>query len=255
MMIDAIDINEDYENHISLWNTQPTNAVKILQTVVNHYHLQKSINNRVQYPTLLVCGERDSGRRCLAKAVHNSFGNLYWKETEGLVSGYGQDLATWLRETDEHTTVFIQNAESLSAFCINVILTVIREKRLLITHKFDRNVNYIPFESRLIILSANTQNLNRLLPILDVVSIRVNLPYKRPKGELFKIVQQRCSFLGWECSDTLLRNISQVSSSIGQCVEILDFTQMVSMGEKMSSSHLNKALQLLSANSPSQAQQ
>jgi hypothetical protein len=202
------------------------------------------------YPPILICGTPNSGRRCLAKATHNSFGNLRWKEIDGKILAYGHNMEEWFKSSDVHESLFIRNAEHISPYCMNLIVRITKERKLLITHPFEVQTETLPFESRLLIMSCDLKNIESLNPILDIISVRVNLPYHLPEPDLFRVLKQRCHFLNWPVeSDQLFRNIAKVSPHVGQCVNILAFTHKVAMGQTMTSYHLNKALHLLNLNS------
>ena len=124
-------INETFENEINLHRSigNPI-TIEILQTIVEQFHVDKSEGRSVSYPSILLTGPENSGRRTIALALNNTLCNNF-KETLGQTLAYGgDDIYEYFLNSSEDTTHFINQAEFLSSHAQNVIYRILQENTL-----------------------------------------------------------------------------------------------------------------------------
>ena len=249
------DINDTFEEEINLHRSigNPI-TVEILQTIVEQYHADKSDGRTTSYPSIILSGKENSGRRTIALALNNTLCNQF-KETLGqtLAMG-GDDIYEYFLNSSEDTTHFINQAEYLSSHSQNVIYRIFRENTLYVVSPLERRTDKSQYEGGLIILSEDATVKSRLIrPLVNAIDVRCFLNDKYTPDEIVGILKQRIRCLGWSCEDDgILENIGSVSDgNVKQAIDVLSFTYRVMRSQSqnvLTEAHLNRCLRLLNSN-------
>ena len=249
------DINDTFEDEINLHRSiGNTNTVEILQTIVEQYHADKSDGRTTSYPSIILSGRENSGRRTIALALNNTLCNRFKETLGGLLSMGGDDIQEYFLNSSEDTTHFINQAEHLSPYAQNVIYRILRENTLYVVSPLERRTDKCQYEGGLIILSEDAKVKSRLIrPLVNSIDVRCYLNDKYTPDEIVGILKQRIRCLGWSyADDEILRNIGRVSDgNVKQAIDILSFTYRVMRSQSqnvMTEAHLNRCLRLLNSN-------
>ena len=239
------DINANFEP--SLWNfIGQKKTISILKTVVSQYYNDKTEGRNPDLPSILLLGE--SGRRTIAQAIHNSFGNIEFREVLGKTLGMGENVSDYFLCGFDDITYFINACDDLSSYSQSLIFKLLNEKLLYIFDPYERKTTKASFPKRLIIFSAYDKE--RVIPALyNSIDVHCNLT-EYSVNELFQIMKQRCSILNWKCeSDKILEHIARVSNgNVDRSIRILFMVYRIMRSQDknvMNTSHLNKALHLM----------
>ena len=249
------DVNNTFENEINLHRLiGNVNTVGILQTIVEQFHVDKSDGRTISYPSILLTGPENSGRRTIALALNNTLCNRF-KETLGQTLAYGgDDIYEYFLNSSEDTTHFINQAEFLSTYAQNVIYRILKENTLYVVRPLEKRTDKCQYEGGLIILSEDATVKSRLIrPLVNTIDIRCFLNDKYTPNEIGEILKQRIKCLGWSCEDDdILENISRVAGgNVKRAIDILSFTYRVMRSQSqnvMTEAHLNRCLRLLNSN-------
>jgi Holliday junction resolvasome RuvABC ATP-dependent DNA helicase subunit len=215
-----------------------------LMSLVDQLTNDRIAGRSPEYPVVLLAGCPGSGRRTLARALHNAVGNLEFREA-GLILGISEDHTPFFESATEHTTLFIPNFGKISSDVAGALIHIVRDKCF---HNFFPVTEIIHFENKLIILSYDGVAI--IDPeILKYIGVRCDLaPYSL--DHVYQILRQRTDFLAWKASETTLRLIAQNSkNSPGTAMKMLQQTYVIARSEnkdKINIKHAQKALVLCS---------
>ena len=244
------DVNSSFSEEITLWNIiGQRNAVEILRTCVDQYQADTIDGRNPKLPSILLIGERGIGKKTLAQAFNNSLGNVISIEV-GHSLGLGQDFYECFKEATEHSTLYIDSCENLNRIFQSAIYRVLKEHVLRVPFLFERKMDEIPFENRLIILSSvDTRKI--MTTLLDAIDVKIHLG-KYSIDELCEILKQRCRVLNWEYENGIMENIAKISNgNAGKAIRILmmGYRVMRSKDEDiLKSGHLNRAVHMMDKN-------
>ena len=192
-----------FDEHISLWNLKgQTQSVAILRAAAEQYLNDKTEGRNPKYPSILLIGENGIGRRTLARALHQSLGQLDFKESIPQTGSLDDDIRRYWREASDHTTYFINSVDSLTQYIQAQIYKILRNHKVRIVNHMARKEEVISVPNRLVVLSATNEN--RVLPqLLNVVDIHCHLEKYTP-DELCDILEQRCNLAHWQYDKDVL---------------------------------------------------
>ncbi|MFC1764987.1 Holliday junction DNA helicase RuvB C-terminal domain-containing protein [Planctomycetota bacterium] len=166
-------------------------------------HLQAHFNirsltgddNQPFGPVALV-GPSGTGKTMVAKAIHAELGNIHLFHSNGETINSRNELFPILLNADKNATVFIDEAQGMSAKTQNILLTAISERFLPITFGTLKHRRGIPLEPFTLILATTHEYL-----LKEALRNRMRIycrfqSYSIP--ELMDILIQCTQVLGWQ---------------------------------------------------------
>jgi len=160
-------------------------------------------------PTLL-CGPRGTGKTLTARVIHAELGNLRLILTNGEALNRRSDLYAIVIGADEHTTIFIDEAQGLNGKTQNLLLTAISERILPVSGGSAARGYAVPLKNFALVLATTHEYLLQDA-LRDRMRIYCRFNYYAVE-DLVEIVRQRAEALNWPYeSDEVLRTIAQRS--------------------------------------------
>ena len=247
----ATNVDQSFDEHISLWNFKgQSQSVSILKAAAEQHLNDKTDGRNPKYPSILLIGEDGIGRRTLARALHQSLGQLDFKESIPQTGSLDDDIRRYWRDASDHTTYYINSVDCLTQYIQAQIYKILRNHEVRVVNIMERKEEIISVPNRLVILSATNEK--RVLPqLLNVVDIHCYLT-KYSSDELFEILQQRCDLAGWQYEDDVLEVIAVgCQGHPGKAIRLLfmSYRVMRSMNENiLCLEHIETAMSFSPAN-------
>lgn len=242
----ATDVNS-YEP--SLWNFIGQYKSKFaLTSLVDQITNDRMAGRNPEYPIVLLTGYEGSGRRTLARALHNGVGNLVFKEV-GLILGTSEDHASFFENVQEYTTLYIPNLCKISFVVQGVLIQIVRDKCFYKSFPGPQT-EIVTVKNRLIILSTH-RDTPICFDILKHVDVRCDL-LSYSTEHIYEILKQRVDYLGWDASENTIKLISENSeNNPNKAIKMLQQTYVIMRSEhienaKINITHAKKALVLCS---------
>ena len=232
----------------NLWNyIGQEKAITILKAIVDQFYNDKNSGRNVSIPSILLVGNEGLGKRTIAKAISDAFGNTEFKEMIGQILHMGDDIFV-IKDTGEDATIYINSAECLSLPAQSLIFKMVNENILYIKKPFEDEAEEIPLDNRLIILSA--QNTKRICySIKKAIDITITLS-DYSDNEISQILDQRIRALNWEIeTKDILKMITHYSqNNPAEALKILQMAYRIMISSDkdiLEMNHIRKALYLL----------
>jgi Holliday junction DNA helicase RuvB len=215
-----------------------------LTSLVDQITNDRMARRNPEYPIVLLTGYEGSGRRTLARALHNAVGNLLFKEV-GSILGTTEDHASFFENVLEYTTLYIPNVCKISFVVQGVLVQIVRDKCFYKSFPGPQT-EIVTVKNRLIILSTD-RDTPICFDILKHVDVRCDLlSYSRE--HIYEIIKQRIAYMGWECSENTIKLISENSENNPyKAIKMLQQCYILARSEykdKIDITHAKKAMVL-----------
>jgi Holliday junction DNA helicase RuvB len=155
---------------------------------------------------VILTGPSGTGKTMVAKALHAELGNLRLAQTNGETLNKRAELFATLLNADQHTTIFIDEAQGMNRNTQHILLTAISERQLPLSTDSPRHgVSLDPFS----LILATTHEYLLQEALRNRMRVYCRFEYYSV-DDLVEIVRQRVQALRWECeSPEILRTIAQ----------------------------------------------
>jgi Holliday junction resolvasome RuvABC ATP-dependent DNA helicase subunit len=213
----------------SLWHFVGLFHVRYgLVSVVDQYFNDQLRGRNPPYPTILLLGNYGSGRRTLARAIHNAFGNLEFAEPAHTL-GVSEDPSDFFQKTTQNTTIYIPNIQQICPTVLGQIIYVLRDGVCLLS-PFSPSTDPIHIGSRLMIFSGGKQD--KIDPdIQRHITHRFELCGYNNQ-QILQILLQRVKGLCWKATNAALNLITQSSDDNPyRAMKILQMCRTVARAE------------------------
>jgi holliday junction DNA helicase RuvB len=162
---------------------------------------------------IFLSGPPGTGKTLIAGVIHKELGNLKFIEKTGVVLNHKQDLYSMLINADEHTTLFIDEAQAMKADAQYILLTAISEHHICLPSGTASYINNIPLANFTLILATTDEYL-----LQDALRSRMKICCQfdfYSVDDLAILVRQRASTLGWQLqSDQIAVQIARRAKGI-----------------------------------------
>ena len=197
------DIDTSFDEHISLRNLKgQKDAVSMLTVVSEQLLNDRTAGRHPSYPSVIIFGKEGSGRRTIARALHNTLGQVRFKEAICNYGNMDDDVFRYWNDANDHTTHFINGVDNLTPQVQIQLLKLLREQRIRVVMPIERREEVIEVPNRLIILSASSPK--KIVPnLLQAIDIHCHVT-QYTVAELFEILKQRCNLVGWKYDEDVL---------------------------------------------------
>jgi len=169
----------------------------VLRINLEAYFQQRAVNNgQASFGPVMLTGPSGTGKTLTAKAIHCELGNLNLLETNGESVNCVGDITALLLSADEHTTVFIDEAQALNSRSQHMLLTAVSEKKLYIRNGRSKKKCQIPLSNFTIVL-ATTHEFQLQDALRNRMRIHCRFDYYSTE-HLTHIIKQRADALKWD---------------------------------------------------------
>ena len=198
----ATDVDTSFDEHISLRNLKGQEDIVSMLSIVSEQFLNDQIAGRnPDYPSVILFGKEGSGRRTIARAMHNYLGQIEFKHAHAHFGGIDDDIFRFW-QGNEHTTHFVDSVDNLNPHNQIQICRLLKEHTLRVVLPIEKREEVIEVPNRLIIFSAS--NADKLVPhFLSEINIHCYMT-EYSVGELFEILKQRCDLAHWQYDKDVL---------------------------------------------------
>jgi Holliday junction resolvasome RuvABC ATP-dependent DNA helicase subunit len=227
----------------SLWHLIGLFHVRYgLISVVDQFFNDQAMGRNPSYPTILLLGNYGSGRRTLARAIHNAFGNLEFAEPAHTL-GVSEEPAEFFQKTSQNTTIYIPNVPQICPTVLGQVIYALRDG-VCLPSPFSPITDPIHIGSRLMIFSAGKQD--KVDPdLLRHITHRFELCGYNNQ-QILQILLQRVRGLCWKATNAALNQITQASDDNPyKAMKILQMCRTVARAEDQDTidiDHVKRAL-------------
>jgi Holliday junction resolvasome RuvABC ATP-dependent DNA helicase subunit len=245
------DVHGDFLKDINIWNIQgQSHVVTKLKIIVQEYFNNKSDGRNPKVKNILLSGNKNTGKTTLAYAYSNSLCCSQLFEADGSILAMGGEcIYTFLKQGDENSSYLIHNSEKLSAYCLHILQSALRANVLTYHDPMNNKTYKYNFKKLLIFNCLDINRVNH--QIVKNVDTWFNINNVFMDDEIYKILVQRISYLGWEIEEQekfINSIIAVVKNEISRAIEILGWAHSCARAEgedRISLKQLNRALHLL----------
>jgi Holliday junction DNA helicase RuvB len=177
---------------------------EVLRVSIDSHFQHRATNPDSVFGPVLLVGPSGVGKTLTAKAIHSELANLNLIETNGEFMNKGQELIDTLVISDENTTIFVDEAQSLDTEKQHILLTAISERKLYLprnrSSRIPRTIPLAPF----VLILATTHEFQLQDALRNRMRIYGRFDYYSTE-DLVEILRQRIRSLGWsyESEDVL----------------------------------------------------
>ena len=236
------DVNQIKINSLSKIQGQPdvVNLLKVsLESFFNSRATAKPENMPSFGPVLLV-GASGTGKSLVAQALHSELANLHLIESNGEMVSNISEIAQILLSADENTTIFLDEAQSISARVQHILLTGISERKLYLPRGGSRKSSYVVPLANFTLVLASTHEYQLQDALRNRMRIYCRFNYYSI-DDLTNIVKQRADSLGWKYeNEQVLITIALRAKQTPR----LALNRNLQMAYNVSTSHNNETITL-----------
>jgi Holliday junction resolvasome RuvABC ATP-dependent DNA helicase subunit len=221
----------------SLWHLIGLFHVRYgLISVVDQYFNDQSRGRNPSYPSILLVGDYGYGRRTLARAIHNAFGNLEFIEPAHTL-GVSEDPADFFQKTTPSTTIYLPNVAQICPSVVGQIIYVLRDG-VCLSSPFSPVTEDVHIGSRLMIFSAGKHE--KTDPdLLRHITHRFELCGYNDQ-QILKILHQRVNGLSWQATNAALELITRsAQNNPYNAMKILQMSRTVARAEDQDTIDIN----------------
>jgi len=214
-----------------------------LQTNLEAYFNSRAAakpENMPSFGPCLLVGPSGTGKSLVSQALHSELANLNLIESNGESVGSVGEMAAILCSATNDTTIFLDEAQSISTKIQNILLTAISERKLFLPRGGSRKSAYsIPLANFTLIL-ASTHEYQLQDALRNRMRIYCRFNYYSIE-DLTDIIKQRALALGWKYeSEDVLRTIALRSKQTPR----IALNRNLQMAYNVSISHNNENITL-----------
>ncbi|MFC1675951.1 Holliday junction DNA helicase RuvB C-terminal domain-containing protein [Planctomycetota bacterium] len=204
------DVNQVKITSLSNIHGQP----QVIDTLQLHLRAHFSIRATSGSPDsslgpVILTGPSGTGKTMVAKAIHAELGNLNLFETNGVTVNNKLELFSILINADANTTIFIDEAQGMSAKTQQILLTAISEGNLYVPANIASRYSHVMPLAKFTLILATTHEYQLRDPLRNRMRIYCRFDYYSVDN-LMEIVRQRANALKWQYeSDQVLKMIAQ----------------------------------------------
>ena len=208
----ATDINQVEISSLSKIKGQKS-VISLLKINLDAYFNSRSDATAPAFGPVLLCGPSGTGKSLIAKAIHSELGNLHLIETNGEMLTKPSELYSILMNSDENSSIFIDETQGVSPQVQHILLTAISEQKLYLPNRQGRDGELsIPLAPFVLIL-ATTHEYHLQDALRNRMRIYCRFNYYSLE-DLVEIVRQRADALKWNYeSDEVLLEIAKRAKS------------------------------------------
>ena len=205
----ATDINQVEISSLSKIKGQRQGVIDLLRVNLDAYFNSRSDDTAPAFGPVLLTGPSGTGKSLVAKAIHSELGNLHLVETNGEMLSKPSELYSILMNSDENSTVFIDETQGCSPQVQHILLTAISEQKLYLPNRQGKSGELsIPLAPFVLIL-ATTHEYHLQDALRNRMRIYCRFNYYSIT-DLVEIVKQRADALSWNYeSDEVLLEIAK----------------------------------------------
>lgn len=208
----GIDVNQVEISSLKHIHGQPQVQDVLKISLEAYFQQRQNSNGQATFGPVMLTGPSGTGKTLTAKAIHCELGNLNLLETNGESVNCVGDIASLLLSADEHTTVFIDEAQSLNSRSQHLLLTALSERKLYIKNGKNKNKHQIPLSNFITIL-ATTHEFQLQDALRNRMRIHCRFDYYSLES-LTHIIKQKADALRWDYeSEDVLSEIAKRSKS------------------------------------------
>lgn len=205
-------VNEQFEQEISLWKLithEP--AVEILQRTVLCHQNDIAEGRSSKVPSIMISANTQGlGSETLARSLASSLA-MPLKVGFGSAISFDYQVKDFFLDASEDTAFYIREAEKLNPSIQQNLYYVIKNQILKIPNRYGEPKEYVPFQSRLIILGT-TQESVFTQSLVNIFDLRLSLTLYSHQ-QIVQILKQRVAFLGWQIESDAVLDFIALSSN------------------------------------------
>ena len=184
-------------------------VIDLLRVNLDAYFNSRGDTAAPAFGPVLLTGPSGTGKSLIAKAIHSELGNLHLIETNGEMLTKPSEVYSILMNSDENTTVFIDETQGVSSQVQHILLTAISEKKLYLPNRQGRDGELSIPLAQFVLILATTHEYHLQDALRNRMRIYCRLNYYSLE-DLVDIVRQRADALHWSYeSDEVLYEISK----------------------------------------------
>ena len=174
-----------------------------------HFNTRCSTGTGATFGPVIMCGPSGTGKTLMAKALHAELGNLKLIETNGVTINNKADLFAVLLNADDHTTVFIDEAQGIRTPTQHILLTALSEKKVYVPSQLAACGCHTMALANFVMIMATTHEYCLQEALRNRMRIYCRFDYYTLE-DLVEIVRQRAQALHWQYeSDEILRIVAR----------------------------------------------
>jgi len=183
----------------------------LLKVNLDAYFQSRQTGKPSSFGPVLLCGPSGTGKTLVAKALHAELANLDLIETNGEMLSSSQELISILLSATSDSSIFIDEAQSLSSRSQHILLTALSERVIYVPKRgSSKTKRVIPLENFTLLLATTHEYF-----LQDALRNRMRI-YCRfehyGQEDLIEIIRQRALALKWDIeSEQVLVEIAKRS--------------------------------------------
>jgi len=218
-------------------------AVNKAKTIVAEYlHLKADNKGKILPPTIALLGTKGSGRRAMAYAISNAFGNQSLCQLDADFIDSNR-----LENALKFDTILVRNIDSIGHFISEPIYELINSRKLQIRYMntMDRRILY--YDGLIIVTSDIFPKGAKSL--IEATDTKIYLMEKYSKNEIYNILEQRIACFDWVTnSRDVLTNIVEKANSVSEAVDMLTWSKRCAIAgnaSEIAMKHLDEAIRMI----------